>query len=317
MKVIASHNGLTAAGRAYERMAQGVAPLQACVDGVALVEDDPAEHSVGYGGIPNEDGVVELDAAVMNGRPHRGAGVAALRGIRHPTQVALLLMQQTDRVLLVGEGALQFARANGFVEENMLTDDARKIWLHWKRTRSNIDDWRAPQSGEVEPAVQAWFDRHFRGPAGHGKVGTVHLSALDGSGDMACATSTSGHAFKMPGRVGDSPILGAGLYVDNDLGACGSIGHGEANLENLSSFAAVELLRSGRSPVDVGLEILRRIAAKTRSDQLDANGKPKFNLWLYLLAKDGRHAGVTMRGPKQYALADENGARLEECVGLF
>src|SRR5687768_17521195 len=127
MQVIASHNGLAAAAKARELLLAGVPPLDAVVEGVTLVEDDPAEHSVGYGGIPNEDGIVELDAAVMDGRTHRGAGIAALRGVRHPTQVAQLLMQQTDRVLVVGEGALQFARANGFIEENLLTDDARKI----------------------------------------------------------------------------------------------------------------------------------------------------------------------------------------------
>jgi N4-(beta-N-acetylglucosaminyl)-L-asparaginase len=317
MKVIASHNGLTAAAKARELLLAGKSPLDACVEGVTLVEDDPAEHSVGYGGVPNEAGVVELDAAVMDGRTHRGAGVAALQSIRHPTKVARLLMEQTNRVLLVGDGALQFARANGFVEENLLTDEARRIWLHWKRIRSSVDDWRKPSEVSVDPAVKAWFDRHFGGTAGHGKVGTVHVAALDDGGDMACATSTSGHAFKLPGRVGDSPILGAGLYVDNDIGTCGSIGHGEVNLENCSSFAAVELMRAGRLPEEAGLEILRRIAAKTRPDQKDASGWPRFNLWLFLLARNGRHAGVTLRGPKQYALADEQGARLENCTALF
>jgi len=180
-----------------------------------------------------------------------------------------------------------------------------------------VDDWREPPPQSVDPAVRAWFETHFRGPAGHGKVGTVHVAAMDARGDLACCTSTSGHAFKLPGRVGDSPILGAGLYADNDAGTCGSIGHGEANLENLTSFAAVELLRAGRSPLDAGMAMLKRIADKTRADQRDGDGRPKFNLWLYLLAKDGTHAGVTMWGPKQYALADEKGARLEECAALF
>ena len=317
MKVIASHTGLAAAKRAYERLQAGASPLDACVEGIGLTEDDPEETTVGYGGIPNEDGVVELDAAVMDGKTRRGAGVAALQKVRHPSQVARLLMEQTGRVLLVGEGALKFARANGFAEENLLTDHARQIWLHWKRTRSQIDDWRAPPPEAVDPKVKKWFDVHFRGPAGHGKIGTVHVSALGSSGNLACCTSTSGHAFKLPGRVGDSPILGAGLYADNDVGSCGSIGHGEANLENLTSFAALELMRGGQSPEQAGLAMLRRLAAKTRPDQLDAEGRPKFNLWLYLLAKDGTHAGVTMHGPKEYALADAKGARLEKCVALF
>ncbi len=317
MKVIGSHNGLAAVKRAQELLARGTPPLEACVEGVTLIEDDPEETSVGYGGIPNEDGVVELDAAVMDGRTHRGAGVAALRSVRHPSRVALMLMEQTGRVLVVGEGALAYARANGLQEEDLLSDKARRIWLHWKRTRSQFDDWRAPSAEAVDPDVKAWFDAHFRGPAGHGKVGTVHVGAMDARGDFACCTSTSGHAFKLPGRVGDSPILGAGLYADNDVGTCGSIGHGEANLENVTSFAAVELMRGGQSPLEAGLAMLRRIAAKTRPEQSDEQGRPKFNLWLYLLAKDGTHAGVTMWGPKQYAIADEKGARLEACAALF
>lgn len=325
MKVIASHNGLAAAARAYELLAKGREPLDACVEGIALVEDDPEEHSVGYGGIPNENGIVELDAGVMDGRTHRGAGVAALRNVRHPTAVARLLMQQTHRVLLVGEGANTFARANGFAEENLLTDKARRIWLHWKRIRSQLDDWREPEA--VDPDVAAWFERYFNpltpregtGSLKEAKAqgGTVHVAARDARGNLACATSTSGHAFKLPGRVGDSPILGAGLYAENEAGTCGSLGHGEANLENCSSYAAVELMRAGRSPEEAGLELLRRIAARTHPGQTDAAGRPRFNLWLYLLAPDGRHAGVTMWGPKQFALADEHGARLMPCAALF
>jgi N4-(beta-N-acetylglucosaminyl)-L-asparaginase len=299
----------------------GQSPLEACVEGITLIEDDPHEHSVGYGGIPNEAGVVELDAAVMDGRRHRGAGVAALRNVRNPTRVARLLLEQTRRVLLVGEGALEFARANGFPEENLLTDEARRIWLHWKRIRSTLDDWRPPGAERVDPAVRAWFERHFGGAERHGPpaapAGTVHLAALDRQGDLACATSTSGHAFKLPGRVGDSPILGAGLFADNEAGTCGSIGHGEANLQNLSSFAAVELLRVGASPEEAGLAVLRRVAARTPPDECDAQGRPRFNLWLYLLAKDGRHAGVTLWGPKQYALADEQGTRLVPCTAVY
>jgi N4-(beta-N-acetylglucosaminyl)-L-asparaginase len=338
MKVIASHNGLAAAAKVRELLLAGVPPLEACVEGVTLVEDDPEEHSVGYGGIPNEDGIVELDAGVMDGRTGRGAGVAALQNVRHPSRVAKLLMEQTNRVLLAGEGALKFAKANGFVEENLLTDKARRIWLHWKRIRSKLDDWREPSAESVDPDVQAWFDRHFCGPAAHGSrlaprdaghtrsvmptMGTVHVAALADSGDVACVTSTSGHAFKLPGRVGDSPILGAGLYADNAAGTCGSLGHGDVNLENLSSFAAVELMRSdsgrqGRSPEEAGMEILRRLAARTHPELKDSQGRPRFNLWLYLLSKDGRHAGVTMWGPKEFAVADEVGARLMPCTALY
>jgi N4-(beta-N-acetylglucosaminyl)-L-asparaginase len=327
MKVIASHNGLKAVEEAYRRLAAGGSPLDACVEGVTLVEDDPDELTVGYGGLPNEDGVVELDAAVMDGRTHRGAGVAALRGIRHPTRVARLVMEQTNRVLLVGEGALQFAGANGFVEENLLTERARQMWLYWKRTRSRHDDWRPPAADEADLDVQTWFEKHFYGtatregsrvdPTQQRGAGTVHLAARDARGDLACATSTSGHAFKIAGRVGDSPILGAGLYVDNDVGSCGSIGHGESNLENCSSFAAIELMRGGTPPVEAGLEVLRRVAARCHPDRRDASGRPNFNLQLFLLAKDGEHAGVAMWGPKGIAVGDADGVRLEACAAMF
>ncbi len=317
MKVIASHNGLAAVERAWELLQSGTPPLAAVVAGITLVEDDPAEHSVGYGGIPNEAGIVELDAAVMDGRTLRGAGVAALRNVRHPARVAMRLMEQTNRVLLVGEGALAFARANGFAEENLLTDKARRIWLHWKRIRSELDDWRTPAADSVDPDVAAWFEKHFGGPAGHAKVGTVHVAACDDAGNIACSTSTSGHAFKLPGRVGDSPILGAGLFADNGAGSCGSLGHGEANLLNCSSFAVVEMLRAGRTPAEAGLEMLRRIADRTPRDQCDAAGRPRFNLWLYILTPDGREAGVTMWGPKEFLVADSAGIRRQACQPLF
>jgi N4-(beta-N-acetylglucosaminyl)-L-asparaginase len=309
MKSIASHNGLEATRRAYELLGQGADTLDAVVAGVTLVEDDPTETTVGYGGLPNEAGVVELDAAVMHGPTHRAGAVAALQKIRHPARVAQLVMQQTRRVLLVGEGALAFARANGFEEENLLTEEARLKWLAWKR-RSVVDsDWLPPHAAEE---IAAKLKPDFERP-----TGTVHVSAIDAGGDISCATSTSGHAFKLPGRVGDSPIVGAGLYVDNAIGSCGSIGWGEANLENLSSFAAVELLRSGMPPVEAGLAILRRMAPHAHAYQRDAEGRPTFNVRLFLLAKDGQHAGVTLWGPQQMAVTDEQGSRLEACVPLF
>jgi N4-(beta-N-acetylglucosaminyl)-L-asparaginase len=312
MLSIASWNGLAAAARALELISRGSPPLDGCVEGVTLVEDDPNELSVGFGGLPNEAGIVELDAAVMDGRTHRGAGVAGLRNVRHPSRVAQRLMEQTHRVLLVGEGALEFARANGFVEEDLLTDRARRMWLFWKRARSAHDDWRPGPADELPPADREWFEKHYPQLGG-----TVHCSALSASGDLACVTSTSGHAFKLPGRVGDSPILGAGLYVDNEVGSCGSIGHGEANLENLSSFLAVELMRGGRSPQEAGLEVLRRVAKNVHPEQRDERGLPRMHLQLFLLRKDGAHAGVCMRGQHQYAVADAAGARLTPSTPLY
>jgi len=308
LKVIASANGLEATRRAFELLNESADPLDAAIAGVNLVEDDPEDTSVGYGGLPNEEGVVELDAAVMHGPTHQAGAVAALRNIRYPSKVAKLVMEQTDHVLLVGEGALRFARAQGFREEDLLTEKARKIWLYWQQTRSADDDWLPPPDSDLDPAVIKFFNR---------PTGTIHCAAMNADGDISCLTSTSGLAFKLPGRVGDSPIIGAGLYVDNAVGSCGSTGRGEANLQNLSSHAAVELMRGGMSPRDAGLEILRRVAEHTVPRLRDDQGRPSFDLKFYLLAKDGTHAGVTMWGPAKFAVTDASGARHEECAALY
>jgi N4-(beta-N-acetylglucosaminyl)-L-asparaginase len=322
VKAISSHNGLQATRKAYDLMVAGSDTLDAVVQGVAIVEDDENDTSVGFGGLPNERGVVELDAAVMHGPTHRAGAVAALQNIRHPAQVALRVLRRTDHVLLVGGGALEFARAHGFPEEQLLTDFSRRIWLRWKERMSEKDDW-LPDASESDLDVEEFFRKHsglvdnglrlrFRRP-----TGTIHCSGLNASGDLSCTTTTSGLAFKIPGRVGDSPIIGAGLYVDNQVGSCGSTGRGEANLQNLSSFAAVELMRHGASPLDAGMEILKRIAQTTEPRLRDSDGRPDFGISFYVLAKDGRYAGVTMWGPEKFAITDEAGTRHEDCVPLF
>lgn len=308
VKAISSANGLEATRRAYELILEGVDPLDAAIAGVNIVEDDPNEMTVGYGGLPNENGIVELDAAVMHGPTHRAGAVASLRNIKNPSKVARLVMRETDHILLVGEGALEFARAYGFPEENLLTERSRKIWLYWKQTRSPEDDWLPPPDSELDPEVAKFFKR---------PTGTIHCAAMNATGDISCVTSTSGLFFKIPGRVGDSPIIGAGLYVDNAIGSCGSTGRGEANLANLSSFAAVELMRGGMSPREAGLEIMRRVAKHTEPRLLDKEGRPSFNLKLYLLGKNGEHAGVAMWAPAKYSITDAAGTRHEPCVGLY
>jgi N4-(beta-N-acetylglucosaminyl)-L-asparaginase len=308
IKVISSANGLEATRLAYQRILAGADPLDAVIAGVNLVEDDPDDMTVGYGGLPNEEGVVELDAAVMHGPTHRAGAVAALQNIKNPSKVARLVMDQTDHVLLVGEGALKFARAQGFKEENLLTDKARKVWLYWKQTLSNKDDWIAPPPEDVDPEVFKFFKR---------PTGTIHCSAVNRAGDISCVTTTSGLAFKMPGRVGDSPIIGAGIYVDNEVGSCGSTGRGEANLANCSSVAAVELMRSGMSPREAGLELLRRVAGRTAPRLRDDQGRPNFNLKLYLLGKDGDHAGVSMWSNAKFSVTDDRGTRHESCAALY
>ena len=308
IKVVSSSNGLEATRKAYEMIRQGADALDACVAAVTVVEDDPNDNTVGYGGLPNEDGIVELDAAVMHGPTHRAGAVAALQNIKNPTQVARLVMDQTDHVLLVGRGALEFARTMGFREENLLTEKSRKLWLYWRQTRSADDDWLPPPDDQVDPEVLKYFGR---------PTGTIHCAAMNTEGDISCVTSTSGLAFKLAGRVGDSPIIGAGLFVDNAVGSCGSTGRGEANLANLSSFAAVELMRNGLSPREAGLTVMRRIAENTVPRLRDKQGRPDFNLRFYLLGKDGTHAGVSLWGPVPFSVTDQSGTRHEDCAFLF
>ena len=252
-KSIASSNGLEAVRKAVELLKKGEDPLDAVVAGVNIVEEDPNDMSVGYGGLPNEEGVVELDSSVMHGPTHNAGAVACLQNIKTPSKVAKLVMERTDHVLLVGEGALKFAKAHGFKEENLLTERARKEWLDWKENLSKKDFWFPPPS-EVNPEIESFLSHN----------GTINCLAIDSKGNLAGVTTTSGFAYKIPGRVGDSPIIGAGLYVDNDIGAAGSTGRGEANILNCGSFTVVDFMRQGFSPDEACLGTLKRIAQKSK-----------------------------------------------------
>ncbi len=308
--VIASANGLASVEQAYTMMRGKADPLDAVIAGVNIVEDDPNDHSVGLGGLPNEDGVVELDACCMHGPSHKAGGVAAIRNIRNPSKVAKLVMERTDHVLLVGEGALRFARAHGIPEENLLTDEARRIWLKWKESHSRIDDWISTSAPDDPPSA-----------CGHASVehtwGTINCCAVDAIGNIAGVTTTSGLSYKIPGRVGDSPIIGAGLYVDNGVGAAGSTGRGEANLQNCSSFMIVEFMRSGMEPQQACIEMLKRIAEHTEPRLRDGQGRPSFGLSFYAVSKDGRYGSASMWSGGQFAVHDRVGARLEPCAFLF
>jgi N4-(beta-N-acetylglucosaminyl)-L-asparaginase len=286
---------------------EGADPLDAVVSGVNLVEEDPTDHSVGYGGLPNESGVVQLDASVMHGPTNRGGAVAALRGIKTPSSVAKLVMERTDHVLLVDEGALRFAKAHGFKEEELLTDKARKIWLYWKESLSNRDDWLPPKDTELDEEVRKYFRID----------GTINCNAVDAHGNIGGVTTTSGLAFKIPGRVGDSPILGAGLYVDNEVGACGSTGRGEANLLNCASFLVVENMRNGMSPEEAGLAALKRVAEKTEPRHLDDKGRPTFGLSFYVINKRGDYAGVSMWSGAKYVVHDGTQNQKKESAYLY
>lgn len=308
--VISSTNGLEPIDRAMAMLRRKADPLDAVIAAVNIVENDENDSSVGRGGMPNEDGIVELDSCCMHGPTHKAGGVAAIRNIANPSSVARLVMQRTDHVLLVGEGALRFAKAHGFEEEDLLTPKSRREWLRWKESLSDKDDWLAPAKpeGKKNASIPDAYERTW---------GTINCCAVDASADIAGVTTTSGLAFKIPGRVGDSPIIGAGLYVDNAVGAAGSTGRGEANLQNCSSFLIVEYMRAGKSPEQACLDVLQRVADHTEPRLRDKNGRPAFGLTFYAVHKDGRHGSASMWSGGHYAVHDGTKARREECAYLF
>ena len=306
--VISSANGLGAVARAYEIIQQGKDALDGVIAGVNLVEDDPTDHSVGLGGLPNEEGIVELDSCCMHGPTHNAGAVASIRNIRNPSKVARLVMERTDHVLIVGEGALRFAKHHGFKEEDLLTDEARQIWLNWKEGLSEDDDWFPPL--ETEKTHSLIKPERI--------TGTINCNGLDLSGNLSGVTTTSGLAYKIPGRVGDSPIIGAGLYVDNEVGACGSTGRGEENQKNLSSFMIVEFMRMGKSPREARLLMCQRIVDHAKARFLkDADGKPNFSVKFYAINKQGEYGSAAIKGPYKFAVCDGKGARHEEGAYLM
>lgn len=312
--VVASANGNewkdgneTCVARAFRLMTEGKDVLESLIAGVNIVELEPKETSVGYGGLPNADGVVQLDSCCMHGPLKRAGGVAALEGVRTPSKVAHAVMQHTDHHLLVGEGAQRFARNMGFtIEDDLNTPESRRLWLEWKR-RIDPEHFLDPDkraAAGYEAGLSMVRDglinpEHF--------YGTINCDGVNAKGEVCGVTTTSGLAWKIPGRVGDSPILGAGLYVDGDYGAAGSTGRGEANLYGLCSYLIVELLRQGKSPKDAGMEALRRVKANTVEKRLlDERGNPNFGLNFYIVNKAGDYAGVSMY-PSTYAVCTENG----------
>jgi N4-(beta-N-acetylglucosaminyl)-L-asparaginase len=307
--VVSSANGHPACTeRAMKKLLDGEALVDSVVAGVNLVEDDPKDHSVGYGGLPNEDGIVELDASVMDGATGLAGAVASLRNIKNPSKVALKVMRHTDHCLLVGEGALEFARAHGFREENLLTEEARKIWLYWKGSLSDKDDWLPEDPSGLPKEIRKFL----------GITGTINCNAVDTKGNVAGVTTTSGLAFKIPGRVGDSPLIGAGLYVDNDVGAAGSTGRGEANIITTGSATVVEGMRQGKHPKDACLFACKRIAQMTKIKRLlTDDGKPDFNVKFYAVDRTGRYGGGAIWGGGSYAVCDKKGARTESLAALY
>ncbi|MBL0174218.1 MAG: N(4)-(beta-N-acetylglucosaminyl)-L-asparaginase [Ignavibacteria bacterium] len=310
--VISSANGVRASARAMELLRQGADTLDAVIAGVNIVEDDPNDDSVGYGGLPNEDGVVELDASVMHGPTCRGGAVASLRNIKNPSKIAKLVMERSDHVLIVGDGALRFAKAHGFKEEDLLTEQSRRKWLEWKERLSTEDDW-LPAHDAAAKDVGAVIARSER------LTGTIHCAAVDAKGDISAVTTTSGLAFKIPGRVGDSPILGAGLYVDNAVGAAGSTGRGEANLLSCASVMIVEWMRLGKSPEEACLLAATRVVDHTKMRRLlTDDGRPAFNVRYYAVNKAGQYGSASIYGPGTFAVnTGEQASRLLDGAYLF
>lgn len=310
--VISSANGLKATAKAMEMILEGADAVDAVLAGVNMVEDDPNDNSVGLGGLPNEDGIVELDSSIMHGPTGRGGAVAALRNIKNPSLVARRVMERTDHVLLVGEGALRFAKAHGFKEENLLTEESREAWLRWKENLSIEDDWLPPHGLETRNIGEG-IKSAIR------NYGTINCNAIDRKGNISGCTTTSGLSWKIPGRVGDSPILGAGLYVDNEVGAAGSTGRGEANLLACSSVMIVEYLRQGKSPEQACLQACERIVRQTKMKRLlDDKNRPTFNVSFYALNKRGEYGGASIWSGVRYAVnTGERESRLEDASYLY
>jgi N4-(beta-N-acetylglucosaminyl)-L-asparaginase len=324
--VIASANGnkfknggdMTCVQKAFTLMTQGTDVLDALIAGVNIVELDPLDTSVGYGGLPNADGIVQLDSCCMHGPKKRAGGVAAIEGIRTPSLVAKAVMEQTDHHLIVGQGAQNFARGLGFkIEDDLNTEESRKLWLEWKR-RIDPSHYLDPQK-RAEAGNRVMMQMVAEGLIDPQHIyGTINCDGVNAKGEICGITTTSGLAWKIPGRVGDSPILGAGLYVDGEIGAAGSTGRGEANLYNLCSFLIVENMRRGMHPKDAGLDACKRIKANTIEKRLlNSKGNPNFGINFYALNAKGDYAGISMYPGASYAVCTEKGAETLPCEPLL
>ena len=333
--VISSHNGLAACKRAMEMIQSGADTLDAVIAGVNIVELDPNDHSVGYGGLPNEEGVVELDSCVMHGPSRMCGSVGAIRGIKTPSRIAQLVMTQTDHIMIVGDGALKFAKEMGYQEVDLLTDDSRKAWIAWKkslRDRAGHNNWtNEVESGNVQPTAElrslfpeeseeklAWIAEVIA----HPPTGTINCLGLNAKGEMSGVTTTSGLAWKIAGRVGDSPLIGSGCYVDQEVGGAGSTGRGEENIRICGAHTIVENMRRGMTPKEACLDAMKRVSHNFKDDKERLN---LFDLDFYALRKDGMYGAASLwdhpehRRDRRFKFAVNDGgeSRLEDSTPLY
>ena len=324
--VLASGNGnryknggtQTCVEKAFQMMTSGADVLDSLIAGVNIVELDPLDDSVGYGGLPNADGVVQLDSCVMHGPRRRAGGVAGIEGVRTPSKVAREVMEQTDHHLLVGQGAQDFARKLGFaIEDDLNTENSRKQWLEWKRRTDPLHYLDPKKRAAAEHRVRLDMVAEGLVDAEH-MYGTINCEGINAKGEICGVTTTSGLSWKIPGRVGDSPILGAGLYVDQEIGAAGSTGRGEANLYSLASFVIVENMKKGMHPKDAMIDACRRVQKNTVEKRLlNSRGLPNFGMSYYGLDNKGRYAAVGFYEGGSYAICTANGAQTFPIEPLF
>jgi N4-(beta-N-acetylglucosaminyl)-L-asparaginase len=324
--MISAANGVNALPKGMDILKSGGDTLDAAIAAVTVVEDDPNDDSVGYGGLPNEEGVVELDASVMHGPTRRAGSVASVQRIKNVARLAKTVMERTNHVMIVGEGARRFGVDEGFEEMNLLTEHSRKIWLAWKAKtsfnwRPGIDspEWKQHMSEifDGDEAKIAYAERMISRPP----TGTINCLAVNEKGDVSGTTTTSGLAWKIPGRVGDSPVIGAGLYVDGDVGGAGSTGKGEENIKICGGHTVVELMRKGMKPTDACLEALGRVVRNYNKDKTKLQ---TFHLYYYALNKDGEYGSASLwkNGYEEsqlsmFAVHDGTNSRLERCKPYF
>src|SRR5208283_2127964 len=344
--LICANNGVDYLDDAFAFLKSGGDTLDAALKVVKGPEDDPNDTSVGLGGLPNEEGVVDLDACCMHGPTRRAGSVGAVRNIKNVSLVSKSVFEHTGHVMLVGEGAERFAVAVGFPRENLLTEHSRKIWLLWKEFHSDRDWWGPsladprwrPPAPESKPQSGLWQDRieqlrqhaadlgiepEFQMAAVRNVLfpptGTIHCSALNEKGEISGVTTTSGLAYKLPGRCGDSPVIGAGCYTDQDVGSAGATGAGEENIKVAGAHTIVENMRRGMSPQEAGMDTLKRIVRNYNSNM---EKLAYVDMSYYILRKDGAYAGVCMwsgsaERPRRFAVHDGDGKRYEKAVALF